>query len=103
MIERKKIYTKFNGNRELARRVIDIIMARAKVIYMLIIEVNKSFYFFFVVEFYFTRMTDTGSRNHEFVKICGKAGVEAILAVKEMEKLSNCLRNRDSAVLKAHQ
>ena len=55
------------------------------------------------MEFYFTRMTDTGSRNHEFVKICGKAAVEAFLAVKEMEKLSNCLRNRDSVVLKAHQ
>jgi len=87
---------------ELARSV-DIMMARAKMIYILIIEVNKPFYFFFVVEFYFTKMTDTGSRNHEFVKICGKAAVEAFLAVKEMEKLSNCLRNRDSAVLKAHQ
>ena len=50
-----------------------------------------------------TRMTDTGSRNRELVKICGKVAVEAFLAVKEMEKLSNCLRNRDSAVLKAHQ
>ena len=49
---------------ELARSV-DIMMARAKMIYILIIEVNKPFYFVFVVEFYFTKMTDTGSRNHE--------------------------------------
>jgi len=34
--------------------------------------------------------------------MCGKAAAEAILAVKEMEKLS-CLKNRDSVVLKAHQ